>query len=69
MIKGSKGKNNLTECEKLQNRVAGAIDKLLKTKLEIFADVVRVNMPELKKKSDAEIVKSLQHMIEHIYKL
>ncbi len=66
---GTATRPKLGEIGQLQNRIASSIDKLLKTKLEIFAETVRVNMDELKKKNEDEIIISLEHMVQHIYKM
>ncbi len=66
---GTPTRPKLGEIGQLHNRIASSIDKLLKTKLEIFAETVRVNMHELKKKDEDEIIKSLEHMVQHIYKM
>lgn len=66
---GTSTRPKLNEIGQLHNRIASSIDKLLKTKLETFAETVRVNMHELKKKDEDEIIKSLEHMVQHIYKM
>lgn len=66
---GSKTRPKFTEFDKLQNKIASSVDKLVKTKLEVFAQTVLVNMPDFKKKKDEEIAKGLAHLAEHIYKM
>ena len=55
------------EINKLENTIGRSLDKLIKTKLEVFAQTVLVNMPNFKKKKDEEIAKSLERIAQHIY--